>query len=377
MNLYPNGAMSTTAADMARFGIAHLVSPHPSILMAASWDAMHTRQFANIPQGAGLTFGFEESLWNGHRAIGHGGDIAGYKAHLVMFPEQRISIFVVFNSDSTGGAGDQVISAFADRYLPGESNYLFSQAPLVHATDDIEGDFVSSRRNWSTLEKLYWPISTGLSIRRLSRTDISVHFFGHDRLYRRQGPGVYAPLTQAGAPPGEFGALLARKAPNSGATQIFFTQIAAFMFERPRPSEDLALQGKLLVLGLSLACIGALTSIVSAFTCASRRSLRGVLACGFGAAGALLMLAFIPLLAGHFTGELVYGVSAAMRALFVLPLAALACAGTALMLTILAWRIKRPHVAQILGVAICIGAVALLCWQLQTWNMLGFGGLPR
>ncbi|HVK82101.1 MAG TPA: serine hydrolase domain-containing protein, partial [Verrucomicrobiae bacterium] len=257
MNLYPNGALSTTAGDMARFAIAHLAGAQDTNLLSpTSWNEMHTRQFGNIAQASGLTYGFEQSLWNGHIAFGHGGDIATFKTHFVMFPESRISIFISFNSDHTGGAGPDIISAFADRYLPGPDTFLFSVLPVEHATDEVEGAFVSTRRSASTIEKLYWPIATGVNITRLSATELDVQFFGRHRRYVRESVGVYVPAQGEQGASDSFGALVARQSPTTGQTEIFFTEIGAFMFERPAPADSLGLHAMVLVGSLSAAFIG-------------------------------------------------------------------------------------------------------------------------
>lgn len=375
MNLYPNGALSTTAEDMARFAITQLSGPHDSaVLSARGWTEMQTRQFGNLPQVSGLTFGFEQSRWNGHTAFGHGGDIAHFKTHFMMFGESRISIFIAFNSDHTGNAGAEIIAAFADRYLPGEENFLFSTAPVDDATDDIEGAFVSTRRNASTLEKLYWPLATSVNITRISDAEIDVQFFGAHRRYVRQAEGVYVPApSELGASDG-FGALIARR--SQGQTQIAFTQIGSFMFERAPAGESLSLHGTLLFASLASALLGGALGIAGAIGFGKRRSVAIVAACASAAAAACMAIAFVPLIMESFTPELVYGVSGSMRALFWLPLIAGGLGAASLLLLILAWRKQRPHVVQIASVVLVCAGLAVFLWQLSVWNMLGFGGLP-
>lgn len=375
MNLYPNGAMSTTAADMARFAIANLSGRNANVLSAQSWDDMHTRQFGNFPQAAGETFGFEQSIVNGHLGFGHGGDIATFKTHFVMFPESGISIFISFNSDQVGGAGSEIVSAFADRYLPGPDTFLFSDAPIENATDDVEGTFVSTRRSASTIEKLYWPIATGVNITRVSETELDVQFFGAHRRYVRQDAGIYTPAPSELGASDAFGALLARRSA-TGQTEIAFSGIGAFMFERPAPSEALSLHGNLLLVSLGAALIGAILGVIGVFGFGKRRSIAIVASCALAALGAIAAVAFVPLIMEGFTPELVYGVSGGMRTLFWLPIIAAIFAVAAIVLLVLAWRKQTPHIVQTLSVAFVVFGLAVFLWQLSVWNMLGFGGIP-
>lgn len=377
MNLYPNGAMSTTAADMARFAIAHLGAAQDTrFLSPQSWADMHTRQFGNIPQVSGLTLGFEQSRWNGYLAFGHNGNIANYVTNFVMFPDSRLSIFIAFNSDSVGSAGSEIIDAFADRYLPGADDFLFDSAPIENATDNVEGAFVSSRRNASTIEKMFWPLATGVNITRASETEIDVQFFGRQRRYERAAAGVYVPAAVELGASDPFGALIARQSPTTGQTELFFSEIGSFMYERPAPSEALSLHGPVLAGALGAMSIGGLLSLFGIFAFKSRRSIAIVTACALSATAAVCAAAFAPLIVSYFTPELVYGAPSAMRALFWLPVIGGALAVASLALLVLGWRQYRPHLVQLASVTlVCVG-VATFLWQLSVWNMLGFGGLP-
>lgn len=377
MNLYPNGAMSTTAADMARFAIAHTGATQDTrFLTPQSWTEMHTRQFGNIPQASGLTFGFEQSRWNGHLAFGHNGNIANYVTNFVMFPESGVSIFIAFNSDSVGNAGSEIIDAFADRYLPGADDFLFDAAPVENATDNIEGAFVSSRRNASTIEKLFWPMATGVNITRVSETNIDVQFFGRQRRYVREAAGVYVPAAIELGGSDSFGAIIARTSAETGQTEIFFSAIGSFMYERPGPLEALSLHGLVLAGAFGAMVIGAILALFGTFGFKSRRSVAIVIACGLAAIAAVTTAAFAPLLVGYFTPELVYGAPSGMRALFWLPLIGGALALASVAFAIMGWRKYRPHLVQIGSVVLVSIGIGVFLWQLSVWNMLGFSGLP-
>jgi CubicO group peptidase (beta-lactamase class C family) len=116
-----DGAMSTSAVDMAHFMIAHLQNGRfgeHRILQEATAKKMHSRFFAHDLRIPGMAYGFYEVDFNGQRAIGHGGDIFYFHSDLLLLPEHNVGLFVSFNSDSGGEARNQIVSLFLDRYYP-------------------------------------------------------------------------------------------------------------------------------------------------------------------------------------------------------------------------------------------------------------------
>jgi len=85
----PAGALSATAADMAKFMIAHLQDGKlndAQILRPETAKTMHSRQFGLHQALNGMCLGFYEESRNGHRIIGHGGDTVYFHSdlHLVL-----------------------------------------------------------------------------------------------------------------------------------------------------------------------------------------------------------------------------------------------------------------------------------------------------
>src|SRR6266446_6743808 len=86
---FPAGSVSTSAADMCNFIIAHLQDGrlgNAQILKPETAKLMHTRQFGADPRLNGMALGFYEESRNGHRIIGHGGDTVYFHSdlHLIL-----------------------------------------------------------------------------------------------------------------------------------------------------------------------------------------------------------------------------------------------------------------------------------------------------
>jgi len=147
----PAGALSATAADMAKFMIAHLQDGQ-GILHSDTAKLMHTPSEEAPPGFATMAHGFFYDHRNGHLLIGHGGDTIVFHSDLELLPEEGVGIFVSFNSrgreDSVYALRESLIHGFVDRYFPAAS--AISDAPAVASAaqdlGEIAGTYDSSRR---------------------------------------------------------------------------------------------------------------------------------------------------------------------------------------------------------------------------------------
>jgi CubicO group peptidase (beta-lactamase class C family) len=120
----PAGSLSATAADMARFMLAHLQDGalgDAQILKPETAQLMHKRTMSPDPAVNGHALGFYETRINGHRIIGHGGDTGFFHSVLSLLPEANLGLFASVN---TGGQGARTSvdleHAFFDHYFPAE-----------------------------------------------------------------------------------------------------------------------------------------------------------------------------------------------------------------------------------------------------------------
>jgi CubicO group peptidase (beta-lactamase class C family) len=154
----PAGALSSTAADMARFMIAHLNGGRlgtTRILRAETVEAMQRRRFTNHPAVSGLTYGFQELHIAGQRVLAQPGDMLHFTAGLFLLPEQELGLFVAYNRGRAADAPMGLLRAFLARFSPAPPAFVTSPASV---TDEDVGRFAgsyrSTRRNETTLEKL-------------------------------------------------------------------------------------------------------------------------------------------------------------------------------------------------------------------------------
>lgn len=87
---WADGAMVTTAADLARWGVQLLGTD--KVLSPASRAAMVEGTSSPDRNGLGM-FGYP------HDSLGHGGGDLGFKSQLIYYPDAKAAVAVIFNSN--------------------------------------------------------------------------------------------------------------------------------------------------------------------------------------------------------------------------------------------------------------------------------------
>jgi len=155
INLAPAGSLAATAADMAKFMLAHLQAGEyqgARILSEATAEQMHRTGQASVGPLNRMMLGFYETSQRGHFAIAHGGDTQWFHSDLQLFPDDGVGYFISMNSagreSSTLHIRTQLAANFASRYLSG----TVQPGPGVDAETAkaqnaaIAGTYRSSRR---------------------------------------------------------------------------------------------------------------------------------------------------------------------------------------------------------------------------------------
>jgi CubicO group peptidase (beta-lactamase class C family) len=161
INPFPAGSLSSSAADMAQFMMAHLQDGQlggARILKPETARLMHSRLFALDDAANAMCYGFYEETRNGHRIIGHGGDTIYFHSDLHLVLDQNLGFFVSYNSAGTsGGLGDSpranLWEAFLDRYYP-YAPHVESAAGAKDAAKAVSGTYTLSRASETSLFKI-------------------------------------------------------------------------------------------------------------------------------------------------------------------------------------------------------------------------------
>ncbi|QJR10362.1 D-aminopeptidase [Usitatibacter rugosus] len=152
------GSLTSTADDMAKFMIAHL-NNGAGLLKPETAKQMHEFSFRTFPELNGNALGFYEQTINGRRAIAHGGDTVYFHSELLLFPAEKVGLFMSVNGGGRGGMGARaryfIVPEFADRYFPRAETFTPVDAKTAkeHA-QMIAGRYKTSRRADSTFISL-------------------------------------------------------------------------------------------------------------------------------------------------------------------------------------------------------------------------------
>lgn len=150
----PAGSLSMTAADAARFMIAHL-NQGAGLLQPTTANTMHTPAYGAIPHLNRMALGFYEQRINDLESIGHGGDLNNFHGDLWLFPQQNAGLLIEMNSagdhEATNFIRESLFEQFADRYFPPANTTPPVELPTAkeHARM-LAGHYFSSRGEFTT-----------------------------------------------------------------------------------------------------------------------------------------------------------------------------------------------------------------------------------
>jgi CubicO group peptidase (beta-lactamase class C family) len=259
VNLAPAGSFSASAADMARFMLAHLNEGHYGeaiILKPATAQLMHTRHFAHDPRLNGWAHGFYEMDRNGQHLIGHGGDTAFFHSLLMLFPEHDLGVFLSTNS-SGGAIGVSAFQrAFVDHYYPKDLAMITPPADFAQRAGRFNGSYRMSRMSYTTPEKLAALVAIDI---HADREGLTV-----GTLFNRQRYIEVEPLVFRQVDSDEM--LIFREDRHGNITHAFFGSAPEIALEKNRwfetPAFNLGLLGVCITLFLSYICAAPIAFFV-------------------------------------------------------------------------------------------------------------------
>ena len=100
--LFAAGELAMTAGDLAQWDIAMI---NQSLLAPASYRAMQTAVLLANGTATGYGLGVDVGMNGEHRVISHGGEVSGFTASNLVYPEDRAAVVVLVNQDAVSAAG--------------------------------------------------------------------------------------------------------------------------------------------------------------------------------------------------------------------------------------------------------------------------------
>jgi CubicO group peptidase (beta-lactamase class C family) len=371
----PAGALSTTAADMAKFMIAHLQNGlygEARILNEETARLMHTQLFTHDPRLPGNAYGFWQGRYNDLAEIGHGGDTILFHSELLLVPQQNFGLFVSYNSvGGEGGAREELTSAVLDRYFP---------APVTAGPKPREdfkkragkfaGVYGATRVNASTFEKL-GRLVMNLQVKPTGKNTLLISFFSNKSQWVEVEPEVFREV-------GGQGTAVFTEDTNGNIARLYLSSdpIMAFLklrwFETPSFHIFLVSVLGLFFLSTFLWPVRALFRRICGNPDEGRPAPRAARWLAFGMSA--LCLIFIIGTAAMFKNyeEFLFGIPLTMKILLVLPLAAIVLGVGVFVYAALAWIKGYWRGCARVHYTLVFLAFLGFVWFLYYWNFLAY-----
>jgi CubicO group peptidase (beta-lactamase class C family) len=100
--MFGAGELAMTPRDLAKWDIAMM---NQSLLSAASYRMLQTTVLLNSGVSSGYGLGVDVGMFSGHRMIEHDGEVAGFTAENIVFPDDSAAVVVLTNQDAAPAAG--------------------------------------------------------------------------------------------------------------------------------------------------------------------------------------------------------------------------------------------------------------------------------
>jgi serine beta-lactamase-like protein LACTB, mitochondrial len=134
---WAGAGMISSAADLARFGMAHLA---PGYLNHQTLETMFQSQKTADGKETGVGLAWRIGLdWKGRKIYHHAGNIAGGRAVLILYPESRLAIALMSNVSGQPAFVESTAQLIAEGFLP--------DASKPFAGPDLSGKYELSGSN--------------------------------------------------------------------------------------------------------------------------------------------------------------------------------------------------------------------------------------
>jgi CubicO group peptidase (beta-lactamase class C family) len=372
----PAGAVSSSATDMARFLIAHLsdgLYEKSRILKPETARRMRERLFAHDPKVDGMCYGFWELHRNGQRIVHHEGDLLYFHSMFAMIPEQRVGLFLAYNTDTSAGGIDDVLTVFLNRYFPVSDLLPPKPSKSTEPLQRFAGEYNAVRISHTTYGKLV----ALLRAYRVSINDdgtLSGSSGAQARRYVQVEPLVFQQ---------EYGQrrIVFREDAQGRITHLFFSEVPAIALVRDTGVDNTRLHWALVFATTAIFGSAILFWPTIAFCgrgvlapSIHRTRFSGLLS-GLGWLLSATCLGFIAGLAISLADpeQVVFGTPPALKGLLLVPQICVVLASFTVLAALVAWRKRYWRFTGRLHYTLVALAGVAFCWFLSYWNLLQFG----
>jgi len=375
--LAPAGSMSTTAADIAKFMIAHLQHGkygENRILEEETAKLMHTQLFSHDPRVDGNAYGFWEMTYNNLRALVHGGDTIWFHSSLSLLHEKNLGLFVSFNSE--GGSWpvyDNLMKAFLNHYYPAPGPVdIKPPSGFKLRASRLSGSYGVTRVVSTTYEKL---MALMMVVKVEANEDstllITMPMGLGSKMWVEIEPLVFREV-------GGQDTVVFRENSKGRITHAFFNQIPILAGVKLAWYETPGFHYSLLAICmlLFLSTLSWPASALSKLLCRRKREIPGAPWLVRMIAGGMSVL-YIIFLIGMFSVvsdymELIFGIPPFLKILLILPILSALLTIIALFFAYVGWKNKFWTVCGRLHYTLVVLASLVFLGFLAYWKLLGF-----
>jgi len=372
VNAAPAGSVASSATDMAKFMLAHLNNGSYNgqrILADSTAELMHSRAFGHDPRIPGFALGFYEKSSHGLRIIGHGGDTRWFHTDLALIPEEKLGVFVSYNT-ATGGelSFGPFLTQFLDHYYAAPPSIVALPADAKQQAKRVAGEYEFNRRSYTTFQKAIG-LAGDIKIAATDSGKLVMHSALGDSRLVPVGPLLYR--DELG------GDLVAFQADNKGNIARGFLGEAPMMtMERVSFAHSVMLHWILLGLGI-LVFVGVVLAAIGRFVRRrfgeARRDdeLPGRWLLVSLAVLDLIFIVAVVVIVGS-GGGLLEGPLTGLKVALLLPIIATICTLAAVYMAARHWRLGAGTTAARLRYSGAVSVALLFTWSLAQWNLLGW-----
>lgn len=369
--LYPVGAASASATDMARLMTTLLQGGRYGDERIVSEETAERMQSALLQVDPAVNtspHGFMDMSTRGVRIIGHGGDTFWFHTLFALFPEHDLGLFVSYNTDNGGGGRGPLLAAFLDRYFTPAERPLEAPEDFAARAALYAGEFRTNRFAHTTLAKL-GAVAGAFEV--ASNEDGELLVF--DSRFVETAPRVFTERD------GER-TLVFIEGEDGTMSHFYNSQYPIVTFERVP-----ALEGRSLHLILLVLASGAFLATVLAWPagwCVRKwfgvGRISGERVPTFARLAlwvtAALLLALVVGVLTTLTDptDVAFGDVGSVKKVLVLPLVALLPALATMLAAVRLWRRRLGTRTGRLSYTLTVLLVLSFYWQLTVWNVLGF-----